>query len=185
MLTFLIEFFIFAFLGWIVDSLYCSITSKKIIISGYFKGVPLCPIYGFGGVLISNNFYSFQNYPFWMTILTTTTLVILLEYLGGWFAEYFLEEKLWDYSKEKFNLHGYVSLWHSFLWLVAINILYFSFNEKIVDFVYKLTQRLVMPAEQQIILIILISMVALMLTAKNKSIRLKAIKDLEKIKARI
>ena len=47
---YLIEFLIFLFIGWVIDSAYRSVASSKLRNSGYFKG-PFCPIYGFGGTL--------------------------------------------------------------------------------------------------------------------------------------
>ena len=185
MLSCIIEFFVFAFIGWGVDSLYCSILQKKWVSSGYFKGIPLCSIYGFGGILVSNSLFVFQSYPFWLTIPFIVILITLLEYFGGWFTEFFLNEKLWDYSKEKYNLHGYISLWHSFLWLVSINLIYFGFDKLIVSNVNFLSDNFSLPVEHQIVLTFFILALGLFATAKNKNLRLKAINDFKKIQQKL
>ena len=56
----IIEFFIFFFYCWIVDSLYRSLINHKLVNAGYFRG-PICPIYGIGGVLL---LYVLKNFIF-------------------------------------------------------------------------------------------------------------------------
>lgn len=58
-------------------------------------------------------------------ILITTFSVISLEYAGAWFCDKILKEKLWDYSDMKYNLHGYISLTHSFYWLILVALFFF------------------------------------------------------------
>ena len=137
-------FLLFAFLGWIIDSTYSSIIQKKFISSGYYKGLPLCPIYGFGGLLIFASFTQLEIlYPI-LTILITTIFIILLEYIGGWFCEHILKEKLWDYSDIKGNINGYINPIHSFYWLLLVTILYFLISpslETITMFLDKLQKK--------------------------------------------
>ncbi|MBO5194336.1 MAG: putative ABC transporter permease, partial [Bacteroidales bacterium] len=49
--TYIIVFFIFSFLGYISEVLYCSIGERRFINRGFLKG-PIIPIYGFGGLVI-------------------------------------------------------------------------------------------------------------------------------------
>jgi uncharacterized membrane protein len=133
MLVYLIQFFAFSFFGWIIDSTYSSITKKRIVFSGYFKGVPLCPLYGFGGIVLLDGFELLAGNPAWVVIGVTTVLVILVEYVGGYFSEMILGEKLWDYSAEYGNLYGYISLFHSTLWLLLVGVLYFSSGQRLID----------------------------------------------------
>lgn len=185
MLIYLLQFFLFSFLGWIIDSLYCSIGNQKWMSSGYFKGIPLCPIYGFGGILLLNNFVVLNSQSPYLIVTTTTILIILLEYFGGWFAENFLGEKLWDYSNEKFNLHGYISLWHSFLWLIVVTVIYFFLGEFSVRFVTHLQNSLKITADVDVFLTFIFLVIASLVTFKNKTNRLSAIKELDSLKKRI
>lgn len=121
-----IAFIVFSFLGWILDSSYCSLLNRRWTFSGYFHGVPLCPIYGFGGVVLLNSFAFFVGWPAWLVIVLTTLLVVIVEFIGGWLGVHLLDERLWDYSQERWNLAGYVSAWHSFLWLLVVGILYLT-----------------------------------------------------------
>ena len=116
MLTlYLLEFLAFSSLGWLIDSGYRSLTDKKWINAGFFKG-PICPIYGFGALvlLFILKYLSFLH-PF-MLILCASLGLVLVEYLGGIFTEKVLKVKLWDYSFSKYQLGGHIDLLHSVYW---------------------------------------------------------------------
>ncbi len=46
-----IIFLIYSFLGWVLESVYKSLLTRKIVNSGFITG-PFCPIYGFGAVIL-------------------------------------------------------------------------------------------------------------------------------------
>lgn len=126
MVKYILIFLLFSFLGWIIDTTYSSIfIHKKFIPSGYYRNIPVCPIYGIGGVVIFQIFSELINYNATTVILVTTFFIILLEYIGGVFSVKFLKERLWDYSNRKFNLHGHIDLLNSFFWLILISATYF------------------------------------------------------------
>jgi Predicted membrane protein len=118
----LILFFtIYSFLGWVLETAFASITAKKFVNRGFLKG-PICPIYGFGAVLViqlskllSN---AFENHfaLLFLNILFSIILVTILEYITGLFLEKIFQCKWWDYSDNSFNLHGYICLKYSLLW---------------------------------------------------------------------
>lgn len=112
---YLIEFLLFSFLGWLLDSSYRSITEKKLVNAGYFKG-PLCPIYGFGGLALLFIFKYFALLPLFPLFILAGISLVVVEYLGGLFAEYFLHLKLWDYSSSRYHLGGHIDLLHSSYW---------------------------------------------------------------------
>ena len=37
----------YSFLGWCMETVYCSIAERRFVFRGFLKG-PICPIYGFG-----------------------------------------------------------------------------------------------------------------------------------------
>ncbi|HOV29470.1 MAG TPA: hypothetical protein PLD77_00050 [Candidatus Dojkabacteria bacterium] len=124
MTKYILIFLLFSFLGWIVDTTYSSLLKGQYKPSGYYENIPICPIYGIGGIIILSIFSILQSYPPQITIITTTFAIIMLEYFGGIFCTVFLKEKLWDYSSSKFNIGGHIDLLHSFFWLVLITIVY-------------------------------------------------------------
>lgn len=101
-------FIIYSFLGWLCESIYCSVTQSKIINSGFMYG-PYCPIYGFGGLLVVIFLTPFFNFPivvFLLGMLMTTAL----EYITSYLMEKAFNAKWWDYSHMKLNINGRVCL---------------------------------------------------------------------------
>ena len=171
-MIYVVEFFIFAFIGWVMDSIYCTIVEKKIIISGYFKGIPICPTYGFGGIILFNTFALMSDVKPIITIATATCLAIIVELISGWFSENILDEKLWDYSNEFLNLNGYISAWHSFLWFITVTVLYFSIGQKSNEFLNILDSKININPNLEVLLVFTILGIAFLATARNKSVRL-------------
>lgn len=117
----LLFFTIYSFLGWVMESVYASIKERKVINRGFLTGF-VCPIYGFGAVLIlqSSKWVSgILGNPFTVliiNILLAVILVTLLEYITGFLMERIFDYKWWDYSDHKLNFHGYICLKYSLLW---------------------------------------------------------------------
>lgn len=174
----IVLFLVFAFLGWILDSLYSSFDKKRLIFSGYFRGVPLCPIYGFGGILLLHSFILLASWPAILVILVSTALIISLEYLGGWWAERFLDERLWDYSKEKFNLI-YISAWHSFLWLLTVGGLYLLLGAKAAVLLTYLEENLRVNSALEVLIFFVLLAIVFLLTGHQKKSRLSRIIKLQ------
>lgn len=107
-------FIIYSFFGWIVESLYKTYLSKKPVNSGFLYG-PLCPIYGFGAIIM---LIFLKGYKDNVTLLFITAFFILSiwEYIVGWLLEKTFKTKYWDYSNNKFNIDGRVCLKNSCFW---------------------------------------------------------------------
>jgi len=121
---YLVEFIVFSFFGWIIDSVYRSFVDKKIINAGYFRG-PVCPIYGFGGLALVFTAKFLVFCSFLTKIMVGFLLILLIEYLGSIFSEKVLKIKLWDYSKAILNLNGRIDIYHSFYWLILVILFYY------------------------------------------------------------
>ena len=101
-------FITYSFLGWIIESVYCSYLEKKFVNRGFLIG-PYCPIYGCAAVLIliflskyeSNLFIFFS-----ISVLLSGTI----EYITSYILEKTFKLSLWDYSEQKFNINGRVGL---------------------------------------------------------------------------
>lgn len=114
-----IFFIIYAFLGWLLEVVFHIFTEKKLINRGFLHG-PVCPIYGFGAVLLII-FLSHLDHNIYYLFLGGFAFATILEYITGYVLELAFDTKWWDYSNEKFNLSGYVCLRFSLLWgLVAV-----------------------------------------------------------------
>jgi len=107
-----------------MDSISCSVTQKRWVNSGYFRELPLCPLYGIGGLVLFFSMKYMLGYPPIIVVLTSTLVINLVEYVGGVWCVLVLKERLWDYSRRKWHLHGHIDLVHAFCWLALVTCVY-------------------------------------------------------------
>lgn len=105
-----ILFWLYSFLGWLMETTLVSLQSKKIINRGFFMG-PYCPIYGTGGVLLLV-LSPYKDSPFLVFILSIV-ICSIIEYLTSYILEMIYRVRWWDYSDRMFNLNGRVCLFNS------------------------------------------------------------------------
>ncbi len=103
-LSFFMIFFCYSVIGWIIESTYVSINSKKIINRGFLIG-PYCPIYGVGSLAMILYLEQYKNNIITVFILATV-ICSILEYFTSYIMEKIFKTRWWDYSNEKFNLNG-------------------------------------------------------------------------------
>ncbi len=107
-------FFIYAAIGWCAEVIYVGLNKGHFVNRGFFNG-PICPIYGFGVVIVVAALTPLkENYI--ILFLGSLLLTTMLEYLTGLVLEKLFHEKWWDYSDMPFNIHGYVCLKFSVYW---------------------------------------------------------------------
>lgn len=107
-------FYIYCVFGWIFESTYVSLKSKKFVNRGFMKG-PMIPIYGEGAIMMVIATYPVRgNIPleFVMGMVGAT----LLEFVVGAIMEYVFKVKYWDYSNQPFNVKGYICLSSTICW---------------------------------------------------------------------
>lgn len=110
-------FVIYSLVGWCSEVTYATLESGKFINRGFLNG-PVCPIYGFGIILVVICLTPLKEHIlilFAGSILLTTAL----EYITGFVLEKIFHEQWWDYSEFPFNIKGYVCLKFSILWGIA------------------------------------------------------------------
>lgn len=113
-ITYLLYFFIYAFLGWCTEVSFATLKTGKFVNRGFLNG-PVCSIYGFGMIFVLLLLTPIKNnllLLFIGSLLVATTL----EFVTGFVLEKFFHRKWWDYSKEPFNIKGYICLRFSILW---------------------------------------------------------------------
>ncbi|CDG01729.1 Putative membrane protein [Clostridium chauvoei JF4335] len=104
-------FYIYSFLGWICETIYCSIPAKKFVKRGMIKG-PICPIYGFGALFVITLLDKYRGNIFIIFILGLI-MTSILEFFTSFCLEKVFNRKWWDYSKNKLNIKGRVCLLNS------------------------------------------------------------------------
>ena len=99
-------FLIYSFIGWSIEVFVTYINTKKIVDRGFLLG-PYCPIYGWGGVLMTIFLTRYQDNIILLFIMSVIICGIL-EYFTSYFMEKIFNARWWDYSDKKINLHGRV-----------------------------------------------------------------------------
>lgn len=107
-------FFTYCFFGWCIESTIVSVQKRHFVNRGFLR-LPMLPLYGFGAILI-----------LWITLPYKNNLLLIyiggligatiLEYVTGWLMESLFKMKYWDYSNQKFQLHGRICLSSSLFW---------------------------------------------------------------------
>lgn len=130
----LLIFFTYAFLGWCCEVAFAAMKTGTFVNRGFLNS-PLCPIYGFGMVIVVIFLTPLtENLPvlfFGSMVLTST-----LEFFVGWLLEKLFHTKWWDYSDEKFNLKGYICLQFSILWGLGCVMIMRILHPIIMDFLH-------------------------------------------------
>lgn len=107
-------FFFYCFCGWVWESCYVSAKQHHWVNRGFLHG-PLLPIYGSGAIIIL-----FVTLPvadnLWLVYILGLLAATALEYVVGAVMERLFKVRYWDYTKQPFNLHGYICLTSSIAW---------------------------------------------------------------------
>lgn len=105
---YILMFFIYAITGWIMESTMISIKNKKFVNRGFLVG-PICPIYGYGALLVTILLKKYQD-DIVVTFFMSMIICGVLEYFTSYFMEKIFKNRWWDYSKKKFNINGRICL---------------------------------------------------------------------------
>lgn len=103
-----ILFLIYSIIGWIIETIFCSIEQKKLADRGFLIG-PICPIYGFGGTFMTLLLTKYLDDPLALFIMAVV-ICSILECLTSYFMEKLFNTRWWDYSDKRFNINGRVCL---------------------------------------------------------------------------
>ncbi len=106
-------FFLYSFVGWVCECVYCGLPAKKFINRGFLAG-PICPIYGSGAVLVIALLEPISHSILLLFVLGAI-LTSVVEYVTSWGMEKLFHMSWWDYSTYPFNLNGCVCLKNSTL----------------------------------------------------------------------
>ena len=109
-----VYFVIFSCMGWIYESIFCTVKSGSWQNRGFLYG-PVCPIYGVGAATImalmdwfTNQNQGQVNYTWWQVFLVAFFGSIVLEYVTSWGLEKLFHAYWWDYSDVPLNINGRV-----------------------------------------------------------------------------
>ncbi len=107
-------FIVYSFVGWCVEVIYYTVNTGKFVNRGFLNG-PVCPIYGFGFVLVIVLLTPIKD-NFLILFAGSCLVTTLIELMTGFALEKIFHEHWWDYSDEKFNFKGYICLKFTLAW---------------------------------------------------------------------
>ena len=113
-------FLIYSCLGWCLEVIYAAVSTGQLVNRGFLNG-PVCPIYGFGMIIV---------------LFTLSPL----ELVGGWALYKLYHTRWWDYSDFPFNIGGYICLEFSLLWGVGTIVVMKAVHPVIAGFVEMVPQ---------------------------------------------
>lgn len=126
-------FWVYCFIGWIYEVIWEFAVGNGFVNRGFLHGFYL-PIYGFGALilyLILNKLMK-KKIKIWkinitpiIVFLAILVIVSVIEFSASYFMELFFHKRWWDYSYDKFNLDGRISLRNSSL--LAIGGMFFLY----------------------------------------------------------
>lgn len=118
-------FFFYSGLGWLIESIYCSVPARKWINRGFLKG-PLCPIYGTGATVMMICLMPLKSIAgdrWYLNLLFVFVAGMILcdivEFITSVLMEKLFHARWWDYSGKRFNIQGRICLTHTFYWGIA------------------------------------------------------------------
>lgn len=131
---FILYFFIYSFIGWVGEIIYCS-RGKKAVNRGFLFG-PICPIYAVGSFFILYLFQYIKN-PI-LLFITGGFLAAGIEYIISVLLEMIFHKRWWDYSFHPFNIKGRVCLLNTFLFGIGSLLICYVIEPLVKSFVSNL-----------------------------------------------
>ena len=105
-------FFIYSFLGWVLETAAATVKQKKFANRGLVNG-PFCVIYGIAALFMTFGLQELRGV--WL-FLFATIYATVIEWVAGHLIEKAFKARWWDYSRIKWNLDGYICIPASFIW---------------------------------------------------------------------
>ena len=98
---------LYSCIGWIWETGLSIVVRRRFVDRGVLIG-PLCPIYGFGALLVLVLLHDVNN-PVAL-FLSSGVVACTLEYVSSYVIERLHHVRLWDYTNKPFNINGRVYL---------------------------------------------------------------------------
>ena len=86
-------FVFYSFLGWVMETCYCSICERRLVPRGFLYG-PICPIYGIG-VLLMILFFTPLKKNLVLFYVVAVAVMSSWEYFVAWLLETTTHVKYW------------------------------------------------------------------------------------------
>lgn len=140
----ILYFFVYSFIGWLIETIFALFVQQAFVKRGFLYG-PICPIYGFGAVLLIMLLHKSKGkkkVEFFVSIIAFS----VFEYLVSLVLEMVFHLRWWDYTNDFLNINGRISIGYSIAWgvigLLFNEIIHPSIEKKIEDAKNSLSYRL-------------------------------------------
>ena len=133
-------FIIYSVLGWVCETVYCSIIQRKLVNRGFLNG-PVCPVYGVGADLVVLLLSPAAKNPI-ILFLAGMVVTTVLEYITSVLMEKLFHMRWWDYSHYRFQINGRVCLLNSLMFGVLSVIMMLFLHPLVTNLVRKIPQSL-------------------------------------------
>lgn len=185
---YLMYFFIYAFIGWVVEVSFHAVTVGKFINRGFLSG-PYCPIYGFGAISVIYFLADIAEKNKFVIFLGSIVIATAIEFVAGFLLEKIFHERWWDYSDKKLNVGGYICMEFSVIWGLFCFLLYEAVHPLISDLVKLIPIAVLKNMDIGLAIIMAIDMIATVNTLIGLNKEFKAIdrvsKDIRKVSDKI
>lgn len=113
-------FFIYSFLGWILEVIYYGVTEERFINRGFLSG-PICPVYGLAFYAAVWIFAPLSS-NFFIIFFGMAASCTFVELIAGEILYHTFHMRWWDYSDYKLNYKGYICLRFFIYWGIAASL---------------------------------------------------------------
>ncbi len=176
--TYILYFFFYSAVGWLFESIYCSIGERKLINRGFLTG-PMCPIYGTGALVMAVLLYNpFRDKPLIVFILGMVFCDIV-EYLTSFIMEKLFNARWWDYKDELFNIKGRICFKHTLYWGIAATLFVKTVHPIVIVLFEKIPTKFIIPVTSVVLVIFTVDVIFAVIKAvgfiklRNKMYELK------------
>lgn len=134
-------FLFYSFLGWCMEMVVCYFSTKKWVNRGFLIG-PICPIYGWGCLLIILLLNRYLNDPLVLFVMAML-ICSLLEYFTSYLMEKLFKARWWDYTHKKYNINGRICLDNIVAFGLLGLLLSYCIHPLIMSFISKLSLNII------------------------------------------
>ena len=129
----LMMFFIYSFIGWIVEVVYYGITEGHFVNRGFLAG-PLCPVYGLGFYAALWALQSFKENVA-IVFFGSAIACTIVELIAGLILYYSFHLRWWDYTEYKLNFKGFICLLFKIYWCISGTLCVYALHTEVLKII--------------------------------------------------
>lgn len=171
-------FVIYAVIGWFIEVCYMTVELGYFQNRGFLNG-PICPIHGFGMVMIIIALTPLQHTLFALFFISMF-LCTALELIVGIGMEKIFHNTWWDYTNKKFNFKGYICLEISIMWGLGCVLIMKAVQPTIAKLVDEIPYTIGNIVLCGIFAVILADFIISLVSVEKLNLRLKQLEDIGK-----